>query len=188
MERESDILEDVILPERAGVLGSKTYQSINGKIVKTTRLGFCDSCGTKLDENKPVVICCTCGRKLCSSDPCKFQLRGKTYCNEHIQQMLPLSAHGFEVLRCILVGVNPWRVSDFAGITREACKEALNELLDAGYIEKRGVFPFSTYRVHDRAVTAWTVYAPAFSRDGDVAQFESELANHMQEREAKGCR
>jgi len=187
-EIEQDILEEVILPERAGVLGSKNYQSINGKILKTTRLAFCDSCGGRLDDNKPIVICRTCGRKLCSSDSCKFELRGGTYCQEHVQQMLPLSIHGFEVLRCVLVEVDPWKVCEFAHVTREACKEALNELLDAGYIEKRGVFPFSTYRMRDRAIIAWTVYAPAYSRDGDIAHFESELANHMQEREAKGCR
>jgi hypothetical protein len=188
MERESDILEEIILPERAGVLGSKIYQNVNGKILKTTRLGFCDSCGTKLDENKPVVVCCTCGRKLCSSDPCKFELRGKTYCNEHIQQMLPLSFRGFEVLHCILAEVDPWKVCELAHATRESCKEALNELLEAGYIEKRGIFPFSTYRTSDRAIIAWTVYAAAYSRDGDVAHFESELTKHLQERLVKRCR
>jgi hypothetical protein len=187
MEREGDILEDVILPERAGVLGSKTYQSINGKIIKTTRLGFCDSCGQRLEENRPLVICNGCGRKLCPSW-CTFEYQRKHYCEECAQQLLPLSVRGFEVLRCILAEVDPWKVCEFAHVNREACKEALNELLDAGYIEKRGMFPFSTYRIRDRAMIAWTVYAPAYSRDGDVAHFESELTKHMQERTAKKCR
>jgi hypothetical protein len=99
-----------------------------------------------------------------------------------------LSIRGFEILRCVLAEVDPWKVCEFAHVSPEACKAALSELLDAGYIEKRGVFPFSIYRVRDRAIIACAVYAPAYSHDGDVAHFESALATYLHERMVEKCR
>jgi hypothetical protein len=188
LEREGDILEEIILPERAGVLGSKSYRSINGKILKTTRLIFCDSCGTRLDENKPIVICRTCGSKLCSSHSCAFEFQRKHYCEEHMQQLLPLSVHGFEILRCILAEVPPIEGCEFAHMTHDRYRLALNELLEAGYIEKKGISLARSYKVLDRGILAHRTYASAYSNDGNVVHFESELINYLQERMMKKCR
>ena len=51
------------------------------------------------------------------------------------------------------------------------------------YIEKRGVSMFSSYRVCDRGILAWRTYAPAYSHDGNVAHFESELRDYLQEKQ-----
>ncbi len=176
------------MPERQGILGSKTYRSINGKVLKTTRLCFCDSCGYRLDADKPLALCRACGRKLCLSDLCVFEYERKHYCEDHIQEVLPLSVSGFVVLRCILEEVNPWKASEFAHMTHNACRETLKELLGAGYIERRGISLWTSYRALDRGILAWKTYAPAHGHDGSVAHFESKLADHLQEREAKSCR
>jgi hypothetical protein len=182
MERERDILEERVLPERTGVLGSKTYRSVNGKIVKTTRTVFCDNCGYRLDEDKPIVICHACGKKLCSSRSCMFEYERKNYCEEHVQQLLPLSVHGFEMLRCLVAEVNPSMVRELGHVTRDTQKEALNELLEAEYIEKKGISLLTSYRLLDRGILAWKTYASAYSHDGNVTHFESELANYLLKR------
>jgi hypothetical protein len=185
MEREDDILEEQVLPERAGVLGSKTYRSVNGKILKITRLTFCDNCGYRLDENKPMVICCVCKKKLCSSHSCTFEHGRKNYCEEHIQQVLPLSPHGFEILSCLVAEVNPSLVRRLGHVTRDALKEALDELVEAEYVERKGISLLAVYRILDRGISALRTYASAYSHDGAVAYFESELAKYLQERRMK---
>jgi len=182
MEGEREILEEIALPERTGILGSKTYRNVSGKIVKTTRLIFCDNCGYRLDENKPIVICHACQKKLCSSHSCTFEYQRKNYCEEHIQQILPLTVHGFEILHCLVAEVNPSMVRELGHVTRDAQKDALNELLEAEYIEKKGISLLTIHRLLDRGILAWKTYASAYSHDGNVAHFESELANYLQER------
>lgn len=175
----NDILEEVVLPERVGFLGSKSYNTINGKIVKTTRLIFCDNCGYRLDENKPIVLCKVCGKKLCSSHSCTFEYQRKHYCEEHMQQALPLSVHGFEILHCILAEVEPSRVREFANIKNDLYKEALNELLEVGYVEEKGISLFKTYKVLDRGILAWKTYLNAYAKQGDVAHFLQELTEEL---------
>ena len=176
----SDILEEITLPERAGILGSKSYRNINGKILKTTRLIFCDSCGYKLLEDKPIVICSSCGRKTCSSETCTFEFQRKHYCEQCMQErILPLSLHGFMILRCILAGVDVQKVRKLANITGNVYREALNELLEAGYIEKKGVSLLKAYEILDSGIVACKAYTPAYSHDPRVAHFESELTNHL---------
>jgi len=175
----TDILEEIILPERAGVLGSKSYQNVDGKILKVTRLVFCDNCKCRTsDDNNQLALCIVCGKKLCSSSQCRFELRGKQYCPDHIQQVLPLSVHGFEILHCALAEVDVREVCEFAGITDDAYKAALNELLEAGYIEKRGISFLARHSALDKGLLAWTTYFGAYAGQGDVAYFFRKLSEH----------
>jgi hypothetical protein len=176
----NEILEEIVLPERIGFLGSKSYETVNGKIVKTTRLIFCDNCGYRLDENKLIVLCKICGKKLCSSHSCTFEYQRKHYCEEHIQQILPLSAHGFEILHCIIAEVEPSRVPKFASISNDDYKEALNELVELGYVKEKGVSLFKTYKVLDRGILAWKTYLNAFTTQGDVTHFLQKLTEGLE--------
>lgn len=179
---EGDILEEITLPERRGILGSKTYKSINGKILKTTRMNFCDNCGFMLDLNKPVVICSTCGKKLCSSHCCTFEYQRRHYCQECVQQLLPLNIDGFRVLRCILAEVEPGKARKFGHMTHESYKQALSELLEAGYIERRGVSLLRSHKFLDKGLLAFHTYERAYSQDPTVKHFESELSDYLRGR------
>jgi predicted transcriptional regulator len=180
----NEILEEVVLPERTGFLGSKSYDTVNGKIVKTTRIIFCDNCGYRLDENKPIVLCKTCNKKLCSSHSCTFEYQRKHYCEEHIQQILPLSAQGFEILHCILVELEPGKVRELANISNDSYKQALNELVELGYVKEKGVSIFKTYKILDRGILAWQTYLNAYSMQGDVSHFLQKLTEDV---EVNGC-
>jgi len=188
MENETEIMEEITLPERVGILGSKSYRNINGKILKTTRMNFCDNCGFMLDLNKPVVICSTCGKKLCSSHCCTFEYERRHYCQECVQQLLPLSIDGFKVLRCVLAEVEPRKAREFGHMTHESYKQALTELVQAEYIERRGVSLLRSSRPLAKALLAFHTYERAYSQDPTVKHIESELTNYLQEKEAKGCR
>jgi hypothetical protein len=72
-------------------------------------------------------------------------------------------------------------------MTRDSFKEALNQLLEAGYVERRGISLFATYRLLDRGILAWKTYGNAYRHDGSVAHFELELADYLQEKEMKAC-
>jgi hypothetical protein len=72
-------------------------------------------------------------------------------------------------------------------MTRDRYRLALNELLEAGYIEKKGVSLATSYKALDRGIVAHRTYASAYSNDGNVVHFESELTNYLQERMVKKC-
>jgi len=180
----NEILEEIVLPERIGFLGSRSYDTVNGKIVKTTRLIFCDNCGCRLDENKLIVLCKICGKKLCSSHSCTFEYQRKHYCEEHIQQILPLTAHGFEILHCVLAELEPGKVRELANISNDDYREALNELLELGYVKEKGVSLFKTYKVLDRGILAWKTYLNAYVMQGDVAHF---LQKSTEDSGVNGC-
>jgi hypothetical protein len=176
---ENDILEEVTLPERRGILGSKSYRNIDGKIVKTTHLTFCDWCGSRLNEDS-TVICVGCNRKLCSGT-CSIEITARRYCQVCAQQLLPLSVHGFELLTCLLEEVNITKSRELACMTDYAYKSALDELVQAGYVEKKGISFLTDYKVLDLGILAWKTYYNAFSRGGDVAHFMEEVKNHIEE-------
>jgi len=182
-----DILEELILPERQGILGSRRLRSTLHGVLRETRVAFCDQCGRRLEEDKPTVICCICGKKLCASQTCALDYERRHYCEDDVQAQLPLTKHGHMILSGMIQGLVLGDIKDLAHLSSDEVQSALNQLLEQKYVEKRGVSLFSSYRIRDRGILAWKTYEPAYSRDGNVSHFESELTNYLQEKEAKAC-
>jgi len=182
-----DILEELILPERPIVLGSRRLKSTAHGVLREIRVPHCDHCGQRLEQGKPTVICCVCNRKLCASDSCALEFERRHYCEEDIQQMLPLTKHSHMLLSGLIEGLAVKEIKDLAHFSNEEMRIALEQLLAEGYVEKRGISPFSTIRIRDRGILVWKTYASAYSHDGNVAHFEPKLADYMQEKKEKGC-
>ena len=177
MENGKEVMEELVVPERRGVLSSTRYRSVGEKMVQETGIGFCDNCGYKLDEKKPIVICNYngCHKKLCTSHSCNYELRRNYYCKEHIQELLPLTFHGFEILHCVKSGLGVKKAKDLAGISKEDYRAALNEVLEAEYVVKKGISVFASSEITGKGVLAWKTYFEAFKQDGDVSHFMDKI-------------
>lgn len=183
MEKASkDILEEKVLPERNGVLTSKRYTTTEaGTVLRETRIAFCDWCGKRLDENGATIICKTCGRKLCPSPSCAIVYEGKHYCEDDLQRLLPLTTSQFKIIHGLVNELDVNEIKDLTHSRKEEFHSALNDITSKGYIEKKGVSLFSSYKVLDRAILAWRTYYEAFSKKGDVAHFIEEVENQVRE-------
>jgi hypothetical protein len=180
---ERKIMEEVILPERQAVLASKKTSSTANGILRETRVPFCDYCGQRMEEDKPSIICCVCGKKLCSSDSCALQYERRHYCEDDLQTQLPLSKEGYMVLLGLIKGLDFGQISDTASLSNEDVRKAVSQLVSEKYVERRGASLFSFYRLCQRGLTAWKSYASAYHHDKIIAHFESELNLKLQEKE-----
>lgn len=181
------IIEEVVLPERQGVLSSNKTSATSSGILQETRVPYCDYCGQRLDEDKPSVICCACGKKLCSSDSCALEYERRHYCEADLQVRLPLSREGYMVLLGLIKGLNVGETRDLASLSNEEVRTGIDQLLSEKYVEKRGLSLFSFYQVRQRGLSAWKSYAPAYRHDRSIAHFESELADCLQGKETLEC-
>lgn len=184
---ERNIMEEVVLPERQAVLASKKTRSTANGILRETRVPYCDYCGQRMEEDKPSIICCTCGKKLCSSDSCALQYERRHYCEDDLQVRLPLSKDGYMVLLSLIKDLNVGEIGDLTSLSNEDVRKAMGQLVSEKYVERRGLSLFSFYRVCQRGLSAWKTYSPAYRHDGIIAHFESELTNHLQEKEMTKC-
>jgi hypothetical protein len=176
-----DILEERELPEREKVLTSKRYMTTAaGKVLRETRIAFCDWCGSRLDNNRVTIICCICGRKLCNSPSCATSYEGRHYCEDDLQQILPLEKLQFKVIHGLVYGLSLDKIKELTHCQREEFDPALEELLNRKYIEKKGISIFAYYQVLDHGILAWKTYYDAFMK-GDVAHFIEEIDNHVAE-------
>ena len=177
------ILEERMLPERIRLLGGKRYVTrADGVVVKDSFICFCDSCGAQLLlEEKPVIICQVCRRKLCDSPSCAILYEGKHYCPDDLQRILPLRKLQFKVIHGLVNGLDINVVKELTRSRNEEFNASLNELRVGGYIERKGLSLFSYYELLEYAVLAWKTYYKAFSKDEDVAYFIEEVRNHIQE-------
>jgi hypothetical protein len=177
------ILEEIVIPEGDGVLASKRYiTTAAGAVLKETRVAFCDRCGRRLEEGKATILCCVCSRKLCDSlsQSCAIEYRGRHYCEDDLQQLLPLDRLQWKIIHGLM---NELRVDEIKDLSRSKDDEfhsALNELRVQGYLEKKGLSLFSRYEVLDQGILAWKTYQKSFN-DGDIEYFVSEAENHVME-------
>ena len=183
MEHAKEVMEKLVVPERRGVISSTRYRSIGEKIVQEIGVGFCDNCGYKLNDEEPLVVCNYegCQKKLCTSHSCCFEFRQNYYCNEHMQILLPLSIHGFEVLHCIRLGFDASVVRKVAGITTDDYRSALNQVLREGYVVKRGISICATLEITEKGALAWKTYFETYRQDGDVDFFLEKVSSQLNE-------
>ena len=176
-----DILEERELPEKEKVLASKRYTTTTaGKVLRETRVAFCDWCGHRLDNSKVTIICCTCGRKLCNSSSCAANYEGRHYCEEDLQRILPLERLHFKIIHGLICGLNLEKIKDLTHCQKESFNSALKDLINRNYVEKKGISLFSSYEVLDHGIRAWKTYHDVFTK-GDVAHFKDEVTNHIKE-------
>lgn len=184
LENEDNVrafLEEVVLPEKETVLTSKRYvTTATGTILRETRVAFCDRCGYRLDSDKVTIICCICRRKLCDSPRCAIYYRGRHYCENDLQQILPLNRLQFKIIHGLSNNLELDKIKELARSKDGEFHLAINALRHHNYIDKKGVSLFSHYEVLEHGILAWRTYHKAFS-DADVAYFGYEVENHLKE-------
>ena len=181
LEHAKEVMEKLVVPERRGVISSTRYRSIGDKIIQEIGVGFCDNCGYKLNDQEPLVVCNYegCQKKLCTSHSCSSEYRQNYYCKEHMQALLPLSIHGFEVLHCIRFGLDSYMVRELAGIAKDDYRVALGQVLQAGYLVKRGISICTTLEITGKGALAWKTYFESFRQDGDVEYFLERVNSQL---------
>jgi hypothetical protein len=178
-DMERDILEEVVLPEREGILTSKRYSTTAaGTVRRETRLPFCDYGGERISEGEQTIVCCEDRKKLCKYHAIKYLERN--YCLDCLQRHLPLSRLQFKILHGLIKGLQLHRIKEIARSRVEELRAALDELKAQGYVEKKGISLFSYYEAVDRGILAWKTYSATFA-NSDVAHFIEEVENHLKE-------
>ena len=176
------ILEERILPERSRLLGGKRYiTKANGLVLRESFVCFCDSCGFRLDQEKPVIICQVCRRKLCSSPSCAILYSGRHYCPQDLQQILPLKRLQFKIIHGLINELSLGSIKDLTHSKREEFTVVVDELKLRGYVERKGFSLFSYYQLLELGILAWRTYYRSFSADDDVSYFIEEVTKKVQE-------
>jgi hypothetical protein len=184
VDKDRAVLEEIVLPEKEGVLSSKRYvTTANGAVLRETGVGFCDHCGSRLDENKGTIVCSSCRRKICGCDSpqCAIGYRGRYYCEECLQQLLSLDRLQFKIIHGLVNNLRLSEIRDLTHSKKEEFDSALNQLTANGYLDRKGISLFARYEILDRGILAWKTYYRSFSTDGEIAYFiEQEL--HQREK------
>ena len=184
VEEDTTFHEELVLPEKEGILASTRYvTTAAGAILKETRVSFCDCCGYRLDEKKATILCCVCRRKTCDSPQCAIDYRGRHYCEDCLQQVLPLTKLQFKIIHGLINELDIHQIKDLTRSKREEFVSTLSELQVNGYIERRGISFFACYEIFDRGILAWKTYYRSFSSDGEIAYFIEDVKNHVKERD-----
>src|SRR4030067_3083961 len=141
MNDERTLIEERCLPEREGVRGSKTTSIIDGSILKTTSVCFCDSCGQVLKGEKMAI--CSCNKKICPI--CMVIHENKTYCKECAKRIAGLTKDDFFILYGLANGANLKVIRQASSISSQSLAEGLCMLFERGLIERQGLSIFSRF-------------------------------------------
>lgn len=162
------LIEERNLPEREGILGSKTTtMSIDGSIQKDIMIPFCDSCGQMLRGEKLAV--CSCRKKICPS--CVIIHENKAYCRECAKRITAITKEDFFVLYGIANEASLKDIKHASSITSDSLEEAIKILLERTLIEIKGLSIFARYSITSKGLAILATCEQIYSNEGDVSRF-----------------
>jgi hypothetical protein len=177
-------LNKIVLDEhkvfaKEGELEGKTYAStIDGGLIKQTRIPVCDFCGAKSEEFN---ACISCGKKLCNN--CKILFEKRIYCVDCLKEILPLTKQEYKVLVAI---ANKLRSLDeitmVTKIKKDWIREYKKNLEKNELIGSKGFLFFKETDVLDKGLEAIAAYRQVYGDEEDVALFEEELRRLLREK------
>jgi hypothetical protein len=173
------VLDEQKVFAKEGELEGKTYAStIDGGLIKQTRIPVCDFCGAKSEEFD---ACISCGKKLCNN--CKILFENRIYCIDCLEEILPLTKQEYKVLVAI---ANKLRSLDEIAIVTKIKKDLIREckknLEKNGLISSKGFLFFKETDVLDKGLEAIAAYRQVYGSEEDVALFEEELMRLLNEK------
>ena len=175
-ENNSQLLNEVNVPEKVGLLGGKELLDSNNGLLRIIRVPCCDTCGKRLGEE--FILCCNCRKKLCKE--CSISHENKTYCADCLRKILPISKKSYKVLVCVANDV--WmirKILKISKIKKKEIKVSLEELKNLNLIEKRRMVIFSIHRITHDGLVALYALKQIYGKDEDVKLFNSQLRNYL---------
>jgi hypothetical protein len=120
----------------------------NGKVVtRKLYVPTCDSCGLRIGDDDRVRVCSNgdCKVKICQT--CSIAYQGETYCIKCLRSKLAIDEFDHDVLSVIMAfgRIDIPGVSKELGVTTQAVRTSLPNLLRANLIHRRAVSVFAQF-------------------------------------------
>ena len=171
-------MEERYLPEREGILNSKTTSMSGGSLRKIIGIGFCDFCTQRLKEGE-ISLCSSCRKKLCLS--CIVMISNKSHCRDCAKKMIALTKEDFFVLYGTANKASLKEVKRAGGLTSDCLRESVEVLLERGFIEAEGLSIFTHYTVTSQGLAVLTTCEQIYHNEGDVSRFLLEIQELLSE-------
>lgn len=179
---ERILTEERRVRERFGLLGGfTTKQMLDNSVITEYRVPVCDVCGCML--TKPQTIICSnedCGSKQCVNCSVKFESRN--YCPDCAREIVRISKTQFIVIYGLACELNPRKIAKLSLLKEEEIFEAIDQLLEQEYLERKGLSVFTQYKLTPRALSIILTCEQIFRRESDVAYFMSEVSKLVDEK------
>jgi hypothetical protein len=127
--------------------GGRILERNGDVITRKLYVPTCDSCGLRIGDNDRVKVCtsASCKAKICQT--CSVIYQGETYCIQCLRSRLAIDEFDYDVLSVIITfgKMDIPGISREIGVTTQAVRTSLPNLLRANLIRRRAVSVFAQF-------------------------------------------
>lgn len=176
------VTEETNVPEgRGGLFGGQSVYTTESGVRTIIKWPMCDRCNRRLGEE--YIFCRPCGRKICKKCSIFYEIENVFYCEDCVQQRLPLNKKEYLILSGFARLSKRKEVSKLALIKGSDTKEIIHRLVNAGFLFKKGFSVFSSVEMTQEGAVVLAIYRQVYGEHPDILEFVKRLTSKVQEKE-----